>query len=481
MPLETMPRLAIGLWLTPDPLKSRAKLLPRHDRIDLDQRVLLGLQTRVTVRKVEETHLRHHCIPTANSFPHDTEVQSHEQFLEVPSSMKTNPKSLSSDKIKGRVLHVTPYLDASAGGPPVVVERLVAEAATNGYEATILTTAKMTTDGGRKLKDAQPGMIMLPSQRAIFDRHWRAQIKAAISAADLVHLHTMWSPLAAVAARQSIKKGVPYILSPHGMLDPYSTRQKWWKKRLYLSLVERRTIRGAARLLFTAEDERRLAEGLTGPMPSAVIALGADRPPASLAILRKEFLDQHPDLQNRKCAIFLGRLHEKKRPEIALRAFEKIKEVNPDFCLLIAGTGEEEQALHALSDTLGLGDVVRFLGFVKGREKWQALAGAKVFLLPSQQENFAIALAEALHAGLPALITGQVNIWREVVEAGAGKVLDPMNLDASLSALCLELLMDDKQQTNASRAAQALADKSFDWCASAKRTYALYDQIRQED
>ena len=68
-------RLAIHIRLAPDPLKSRAELLPRHDGVDLDQRVLVGVEARVTVRKIEKTHLRHRCIPNAGSLSHHTEVR----------------------------------------------------------------------------------------------------------------------------------------------------------------------------------------------------------------------------------------------------------------------------------------------------------------------------------------------------------------------------------------------------------------------
>jgi len=77
-------RLAIHIRLAPDPLKSRAELLPRHDGVDLDQRVLVGVEAHVTVRKIEKTHLRHRCIPNAGSLSHPTAVQGVGQFIEVP-------------------------------------------------------------------------------------------------------------------------------------------------------------------------------------------------------------------------------------------------------------------------------------------------------------------------------------------------------------------------------------------------------------
>lgn len=378
-----------------------------------------------------------------------------------------------------RVLHVIPYLAAEAGGPPAVVERLVAHGAANGYDARVLSTAEMASGRG-EAEGPDAGTTLLPTQRAAFYGSGKAQVNDALARADLLHLHTLWSPLVAQAALQARRLGVPYVLSPHGMLDPYSLGQKRLKKRLYLALIERRALDGAARLLFTADDERRLAAPIAGSSRAAVIALGADRPPAAPDILRTEFLAQHPDLQDRKRVIFLGRLHRKKRPRSALRAIAKIRECGDDVCLLIAGSGEAEPELRAMAREMDLGGNVRFLGFLAGRAKWQALAASDVFLLPSRQENFAIALAEALHAGVPALLTRQVNIWREVTDAGAGDLLDEDDLDESLAAGILAFVNHPPRQRAASEAARRLADQAFDWARSARETHRLYDRVLGE-
>ncbi|PRY81489.1 glycosyltransferase involved in cell wall biosynthesis [Marivita geojedonensis] len=374
-------------------------------------------------------------------------------------------------------MHVTPYLDASAGGPPVVVERLSEHAAENGFSAQILTTAKMTSDRGEALRATCPGAIVLPNQLAATFGAASRQVAKAVSAADILHCHTMWSPLVASAVRQAKRAGVPYVVSPHGMLDPYSIGQKPWKKRLYLAVIEGRTIRGASQLLFTAEEERRLANPITGETSSAIIPLGADAPPDRTETLRQEFLSQHPELRNRKRAIFLGRLHAKKRPQTALRSMIKVLQSEPSACLLFVGSGEAEGELRQLVAQLKLEESVRFLGFLAGREKWQAMAASDVFLLPSQQENFAIALAEALHAGVPALITRKVNIWREISRVGAGQVLEEEDLEVSLSAGMLRYFHNHEVQQRASEAAHALAHGSFDWRISARLTHGLYDEI----
>ncbi|SEQ78569.1 Glycosyltransferase involved in cell wall bisynthesis [Loktanella sp. DSM 29012] len=379
-----------------------------------------------------------------------------------------------------RVLHVSPYMAAAAGGPPVVVDRLVARAAANGADAHILTTTAYSDDSGAGLRRTYPDLTLLPHQRAALTGAGRAAVRRAVAQADILHLHTVWSPLTAVAAAAARRQGVPYVLSPHGMLDPYSLAQKRLKKRAYLALVEGRVLRGAARLIYTAQDERDLAAPVVGHDRADIVALGADAPPGDTAGLRAAFFARHPDLAGRSLALFLGRLDDKKRPETALQALNLVRSDHPDAGLLMVGTGPAEQALRNLTRQLGLQDAVRFTGFLSGQDKWQAMAACDLFVLPSRQENFAIALAEALHAGLPALLTRRVNIWREITGAGAGVVIDDTDeaaIPTHLAAGWRHWLVDPAARIRAASAAGQLARAAFDWDDSAARTHAIYRAV----
>lgn len=379
--------------------------------------------------------------------------------------------------VRPRVLHVTPYMEATAGGPPVVVAQLLAHADENNYDAGVLTTPALTPDGGAGLRGVHPGITLIPSQPAAWYGAGARAVEAAVAQADILHLHTMWSPLVARAALVARRKGIPYILSPHGMLDPYSIGQKRLKKQIYLALLERGTIRGAARILFTAPEERDLAAPVTGPVPSTVIGLGADLPPEAPKTLRARFNAAYPDLAHRPRAIFMGRLHDKKRPASAVLAMAKLRKTQPDAVLLLVGAGEEDPRLHALVAEHALEDQVRFLGFLTGTPKWEALCAADIFLLPSRQENFGIALAEAMHAGVPALITDKINIWREMTEAGAARLLNEGQLETSLADQMDHWLCHPDARRNASLAARDYAAEHFTWAGTAEITHTLYTAV----
>lgn len=384
-----------------------------------------------------------------------------------------------------RVLHVSPYIHPAAGGPPVVVERWAELAGAYGWHADVLSTPALSPDGGRSLMATAEGRYELSLVSSALDTLWgarRAKIHRLVQDADIVHLHTMWSPLNAMVASICRRSDKPYVISPHGMLDPYSLGIKSLKKRAYLRMVESRTIRSAAGVLFTADDERDLAVAQIGHVPNpGVVGLGADTPGASREVLQARFRSAHPDLADKRLVIFLGRLHAKKRPDAVIRAMPAVCAKAPDAALLLVGGGQEDyvDGLKKLASDLGVSACVHFLGLLTGDEKWSALAASRVFVLPSQQENFAIAVAEALQVGVPALITDRINIWREIVGSGAGMLLQEERLEEDLASQAAALLSDLHRCHDMEQKAHALARRAYTWPASAQKLCAYYETVLQ--
>lgn len=383
------------------------------------------------------------------------------------------------------VLHVVPYLARAAGGPPVVVERLAEHAAELGWRSHVISTPMLSPDGEAALRAAAEDryeLTLFPSQMAPFGKLGRQAMRAAVLRADVVHLHTNWSPLNLAASWACKATGRPYVLSPHGMLDPWSLSEKPIKKRLYLAAIERGLIAHAAAVAFTAADERDLAMRAVGAMPHpVVVALGADGAPAPLGDLRARFADTHPDLAARPIILFLGRLHPKKRPEAAIDAMPAVLRRVAEAMLVFVGAGDAafEEALRARTASAGLDAHVRFLGARHGVEKWAALAAARVFVLPSRQENFGIAVAEALHAAVPVLLTRHVNICRDIVEAGAGLELREDALVEDLAGHAADLLTSPDRQSRMAERAADLAAAAYTWPQCAAAMCSLYDELRE--
>ena len=223
----------------------------------------------------------------------------------------------------------------------------------------------------------------------------------------------------------------PYFVFPHGMLDPWFKRAyplKHLKKWLYWPWADYRVLRDARAVLFTSEEERRAARESFWlyRCNEVVVNYGIAGPGENAALQRSAVLAKFPALEGRRVFLYLGRIHEKKGCDLLLRAFAKTAAADDGIRLVFAGPDQTGWAdeLRALAAGLGIAGRIVWTGMVAGDLKWGLLRLAEVFILPSHQENFGIAVAEALACGTPVLISNKVNIWREIEGDGAGLVDD---------------------------------------------------------
>jgi glycosyltransferase involved in cell wall biosynthesis len=222
----------------------------------------------------------------------------------------------------------------------------------------------------------------------------------------------------------------PYFVFPHGMLDPWFKRTyplKHLKKLLYWPWAEYRVLRDAAAVLFTSEEERRLARESFSfyRCNEVVVNYGTAAPEIDLTSAREDFFSSFPRLRGRRFLLFLGRLHEKKGCELLLEAFRAIQNssgADPALDLVIAGPCADTGYREHLERMTGNAGSVTFTGMLEGLRKWGAFRAAEAFVLPSHQENFGIAVVEALACGTPVLISNKVNICREIAANKAGYV-----------------------------------------------------------
>jgi glycosyltransferase involved in cell wall biosynthesis len=308
---------------------------------------------------------------------------------------------------------------------------------------------------------------------------------AAVRNADIVHVHTLWHPLNAVARRACEQHHKPYVLSPHGMLDPYSMGVRAWRKRLYFDLIERRNLANAARVIFTAAAERDLAKPASPRFAQGeIVPLGADQPPSvSSSEMASSFLRKYPGGVDGRRILFLSRLHPKKGLECLLTAMPSVVSSNPDAHIFIVGSGLRgyESRLQHLVEKLGITSNVTFTGSLSGEEKWSSMAAADLFVLPSHQENFGIAVVEAMHASLPVVISREVNISPEITAAGAGIVLENARDVEALANAVGHLIDDPATRRRTGENACNLASRSYTWSTAAERYFALYDAVLGEN
>jgi glycosyltransferase involved in cell wall biosynthesis len=243
---------------------------------------------------------------------------------------------------------------------------------------------------------------------------------------DAVIVNGLWQQHSFGVWRALRGTGQRYFVFPHGMLDPWFKRTyplKHLKKWMYWPWAEYRVLRDAAAVLFTCEQERRLARESFWlyRCHEQVAPLGVAAPVGEPDVQRELFLDSFPECRGKRVVLFLGRIHEKKGCDLLIEAFAGVAPQHADLRLVMAGPEQQDPTQwHELATRLGVASRITWTGMLSGDLKWGALHTAEVFALPSHQENFGIAVVEALACGLPVLISREVNIWREIVESGAG-------------------------------------------------------------
>ena len=303
----------------------------------------------------------------------------------------------------------------------------------------------------------------------------RAALKTTVPRFDLVHIDSLYQFPSTMTAHYCRRYKIPYVIRPHGTLDPFLFRRHRTRKWLYEFMFERRNLREAAAVHFTSTEEMELAR-LSGLRFRGLIApLGVefeDPPDDWERVVNATW----PGLAGKEVILFLGRINFKKGLDVLARAFSTIHGQRKDAQLVIAGPDNErygDQVREWLAQENSLGSVT-FTGMVHGGLKAALLKRARVFALPSYTENFGIAVVEAMGAGLPVAISNRVNIWREVQEAGAGLVSDP-NPD-QFAQILLAILNDPAAADAMSKRAQRLARQHFSWERAGDLLLTLYRQ-----
>ena len=258
-------------------------------------------------------------------------------------------------------------------------------------------------------------------------------VKERRGAYDAVIVHGIWQYSSFGVWRALSGSGTPYFVFLHGMLDPWFKRTyplKHFKKLLYWPWGEYRVLRDAAAVLFTSEEERRLARESFSlyTCKEVVVNYGTAAPAVDLEKAQEDFFEAFPKLRGQHFFLFLGRLHEKKGCDLLIDAFGALRrsaEAGARMHLVLAGPCADEEYLRHLKQLAAAtadDSSIIFTGMLTGDRKWGAISAADAFVLPSHQENFGIAVVEALACGTPVLISNKINIWREIDADRAGYV-----------------------------------------------------------
>ena len=365
-----------------------------------------------------------------------------------------------------RVLHVIGGLSDRSGGPTTALSGLACGQARAGAHVHVAIGQRSEEPFSRAEEFQAAGIRIEVASRG--------SIPDAVRNSDMVHLHGVWEPILHAAADAARSAGIPYLFRSCGMLDEWALTRKWLKKRLFLAFRLRRLLDGAAAIHCTSVAEATSTAQLRLKPPLVVAPNGIILDEFRVLPEVGGFRSRH-GVANRPLICFLGRVHPGKGVEYLLPAFARMR--RRDAIVAIVGPVDSAfgQDMRTLAASLDIEERVVFTGLLRGRERLSPLVDADLFCLPSEHENFGIAVVEALAAGCPTIVSEHVGLADDIRRHRLG---DVTTLAAESIAQALDRWIDNEvERLSARTAARHHALATYDWAAIAIRWLDEYAAI----
>lgn len=377
-----------------------------------------------------------------------------------------------------KILTFLTSISLKGGGPSRSVPMLVKGLAEIGVDVTLMTQRSddMNTHAlegtSAKLKVLEAGYSDKDVEDYVLNEKF-----------DIIQFQSMWDPRYHRLAKIANKHNIPYIITPRGMLEPWSLSQNKWKKKLALILYQLKDLKKAACIFTTAEMEAHHVRELGVHVPISVIPNGIETDGyacrTSMNRIKKQIL-------------FLGRVHVKKGIELLIEAFSILQKDFPDWNVVIVGNGEPGyiKSLELKVESLGMQNYIKILPQIFGEAKAKLYQESSLFCLPSYSENFGMVIAEAMSCGLPAITTNGTP-WQllngDCTTMGAsldflgddkrtGWCID-LSIENLEKALREAMSMDSKELYEMGQRGSRLINENFNYRSVAKKTKSLYEWI----
>lgn len=378
------------------------------------------------------------------------------------------------------------------GGPPQVAMNLVWALQQSGVEAEIMTT---NHDGATELDvplnqrvnypfradGATVPVWFMPFKRPalkefLFSPAATRWLWQQVPNYDVLDNHYLFCYAPTCAAAIARRYRVPYTVRTMGQLASWALSQRPLKKQIYTRLIERRNLDRAAAIHCTAPSEVEDVRNFGINTPTLTLPLGVS-PLVEIEDARSRIHQKYQIPEQTPIVLFLSRLHPKKRPELLLQSLQQLAIQGVQFHAILAGDGDSNyiKKLRQIAQSLNLSERIIFPGLVLGKLKDCLLQGADVFVLPSFSENFGIAVAEALNAQLPVVITPGIQIAPEIEAADAGIVVE--ETVESLAWAIEQLLVQPHLREKLGKNGQQLAQSRYSWLSIAQHLIPAYRAI----
>jgi len=350
-----------------------------------------------------------------------------------------------------KILHIVPsYKPAYLyGGPIKSVHDLNSGLAKAGVDISVVTTSingkeDMNVPLGEEVDLDGVKVYYFKGGRPrswFYSSNMVAWLKKNVSRFDLIHITSVFLFQSFIGAHYAKKFKKPYIISPRGSLMFEPLKKSALKKKMYLWAIEKNNLASAAAIHFTAQEEEK--EYLAGRFPikkGIVLPNGLNYRELDISASGEEFKKKYGIDSDKKIILFLSRISWKKGFDTLIPAFGNVLKEHSNAVLVVAGGDDEgyKKEVLKMADSEGVADKIIYTGMLLGSDKVSALKAASVFVLPSYSENFGNVILEAMHLGVPAVITDKIAIADEIAKESAGLVVKKDI--SSLSAALLKIL-----------------------------------------
>ena len=378
------------------------------------------------------------------------------------------------------VLHVIAAVAPRYGGPSDAVVGTCRALHDRGCTALVATTDADGRSARLDVTLGEPAQVYRGVPVVFFRRQLGESLKwspalgtwltANVSRFHVVDIHGVFSHTSIAAGHACRRASVPYLVRPHGMLDPWSLGRHRVRKSVWLATAAGRLVRSAAAIQYTTTEEKDLAKAaVAGLPPGAVVPLGIDD---------ELFSEPAPrDPARPPYVLAMSRFDPKKRLDVLIEAFHRLSGDSRlmDWRLVIAGDGAEPYVgyLRRLAEGGAARDRIVFVGWVSGPEKKTLLSQASLFAIPSFQENFGLSLLEAAASGIPVILSDRLDLAKDVEAARAGW---PWTSGSDLSTLLAGVMRDASERTSRGEAAARFAGQ-FRWPLAIEPLIDLYERV----
>ncbi|MBW4603161.1 MAG: glycosyltransferase [Calothrix sp. FI2-JRJ7] len=295
---------------------------------------------------------------------------------------------------------------------------------------------------------------------------------------DLVHTIAVFSYPVSITHLACKTHNIPYINSPHGMLEPWALSYKFWKKKLYYNVVEKTALDNASAIQMLNQAEAQNAKPLNIKAPLFIVPNGINCQEFELQHNPDAFYKQFPYTRDKTLVLFLGRVDPKKGLDLLAPAFAKALAKFPNAHLIVAGpdsTGFLPTVQNYFAEE-GCLNAVTFTGMLTGAMKYAALAAASIYVAPSYSEGFSMSVLEGMASGLPCIITKGCN-FPEAANNQAALVVD-IESSAIANALIDCLSNPEQARIMGERARQFVFEK-YTWDKVACQMQEVYSCLLQ--